>query len=351
MKRWAGLMLVALVALLVVGGLARPAYAAGCDDDKRVMGGSYSLPEGEVLDSNLIVLGGNVSIAAGATVECSLIVVGGNADVAGDVTGDVVVFGGNVTLQSTAVIGGELASIGGSVNREEGAVVTGGESQGLDFGSGQRWPAIVTNSPVYVFFSIWEDIFRTFIAALVMGLLALIVVVFWPEQTNRVAAAITTAPGATGGLGLLTLVAVPVLLVLVTITICLIPVALVAAVIFTAAIIMGWIALGQFLGTRVTAALNLHQLSPAVAAALGTSTLWVLTSAVGALPCIGWVAWVILSAAGLGAVTLTRFGTRPYLPTPYSSAPPAAPLPPSEPLPPAPPPDLPPAEAPELPAA
>jgi hypothetical protein len=149
MKRWMVMLGVALAALLLVGGLARPAYAAGCDDDKRVMGGSYSLPAGEVLDSNLIILGGNADIAEGATVECALVVVGGNAAVAGSVAGDVVVFGGNVTLESTAVIGGELVSLGGTVNREEGAVVTGGESQGLDFGNEPRWPAIVTNSPLY----------------------------------------------------------------------------------------------------------------------------------------------------------------------------------------------------------
>ncbi|MCC7360025.1 MAG: hypothetical protein IT317_11140 [Anaerolineales bacterium] len=334
MKRGVVMLGLALAALLAVGAAARPAYAAGCDNDKRVMGGSYSLPAGEVLDSNLIVLGGSASIAAGATVQCALVVVGGSADVAGSVAGDVVVFSGDVTLQSTAVIGGELATIGGTVNRAEGAVVTGGESQGLNFGDGQRWPTVVTNSPFYGLIAIWEGVFQTFIAALVMGLLALLVIVFWPEQTNRVAAAITNAPAATGGLGLLTLVAVPVLLVLVTITICLIPVALVAAVIFAAAIILGWIALGQIVGARLAAALSLRQLSPAAAAALGTGALWVATSAVGQLPCIGWVAWVVLSAAGLGAVTLTRFGTRPYLPAPFSSAPPAAS---SEPLPPAPP--------------
>lgn len=327
MKRWAGMILVVLVgvaALAALVGPVRPAYAADCTDDKRVMGGSYNLAAGSELNSNLIVLGGNATVEAGAVVRCALVLVGGNADVAGAVDGDVVVFGGNVALQSTAVVGGELVTLGGTVSRAEGAVVTGGESQGLDFGDSQPWPPVVVNSPLSGLVAIWQGVIQTFLTALVMGLLALLVVVFWPEQTGRAAAAITTAPGASGGLGLLTLVAVPVLLVLVVITVCLIPVAFVAAVIFAAAILFSWIALGQIVGARLAGALKLHSLSPAVAAGLGTSVLWLVTSAVGQVPCVGWVAWVILSAVGLGAVTLTRFGTRPYVPATYSAPPPPA---------------------------
>lgn len=340
MKRWAGLisvMVVAVLALLALGPV-RPAYAADCTDDKRVMGGSYNLAAGNELDSNLIVLGGNATVAEGAVVRCAVVLVGGNATVAGAIDGDVVVFGGNVALESTAVVGGELVTLGGTVSRAEGAVVTGGESQGFDFGDNPRWPNFVVESPFFGLVSLWQGLFQTFLTALVMGLLALLVVVFWPEQTTRAAAAITSAPGASGGLGLLTLVAVPVLLVLVTLTVCLIPVAFVAAVIFAAAILFSWIALGQIVGVRLAAALNLRQLSPAVAAGLGTSVLWLLTSAVGQVPCVGWVAWVILSAIGLGAVTLTRFGTRPYIPATYG-APPPPPAAPAEP--PALPPDAP----------
>jgi len=328
MKRWAWL---SIVGLVLAAGLSavRPAYAANCTDDKSVFGGSYTLAEGDELNGNLTLLGGNASIAAGATIHCELVIMGGNADIAGSVEGDVVVFGGNVTLHSTAVIGGELVSVGGAVTREEGAVVTGGETQGFSVGDGPRWLPFQFDAPFLdPVFNWYQSVFETFVSALVMGLLALLIVVFWPEQTSRVAAAITVAPGASGGLGLLTLVAVPVLLVLLTITLCLIPVAFVGGVIFAAAILFSWITLGQIVGARLATALNLHTLSPAVAAALGTGLLWLLTSAVGAVPCVGWVAWVILSAVGLGAVTLTRFGTRPYLGTYTAPPPPVAPPPP-----------------------
>jgi len=46
------------------------------------------------------------------------------------------------------------------------------------------------------------------------------------------------------------------------------------------------------------------------------------------IPCVGWIAPVVLACIGLGAVTLTRFGTRPYLPNmPVQSAPPPPPAP------------------------
>ncbi len=322
MKRWAWIFIVGLV---LAAGLsaARPAYAADCPDDKQVFGGSYVLAEGEELNGNLTLMGGNATIAAGAVIRCKLVIMGGNADITGSVDGDVVVFGGNVTLHSTAVVGGALVSVGGAVSREEGAVVTGGESQGFSFGDGPGSAPFDIKVPFFApVFHWYQAVFETFVSALVMGLLALLIVAFWPAQTSRVAAAITVAPGASGGLGLLTLVAVPVLLVALTITLCLIPVAFVGGVIFAAAILFSWITLGQIVGARLATAMNLHTLSPAVAAALGTGLLWILTSAVGAVPCVGWVAWVILSAVGLGAVTLTRFGTRPYLGT---YAPPPAP--------------------------
>ena len=45
-----------LLALAFVA--ARPAYAANCDDDQRVMGDNFTLAKGQQLDSNLVVMGG-----------------------------------------------------------------------------------------------------------------------------------------------------------------------------------------------------------------------------------------------------------------------------------------------------
>lgn len=312
--------------LLAALGWAAPVQAANCDGDQRVMGG-YVLAEGEVLDDNLIVLGGSATLEPGSASNCDVIVVGGSVDVGGSIAGDVVLFGGSAALRGTAEIGGELVSLGGTVSREPGAQVQGGESQGFEFDR-DRWMPWRTNLPFFEPIFWWyENILRTFLSAVAVGLLALVVVLFWPEQTSRVSGTITTAPAASGGLGLLTLVAVPVLLALLTLTLCLIPVAFVGAVVFAAALLLGLIALGQLVGARLASALRLYQLSPAVSAALGTGLLWLVTSAVGAVACVGWVAWVLLASVGLGAVTLTRFGTRPYLGSITVAPPPPPPVP------------------------
>ena len=315
MKRFGPVLLAAalVAALLLPLAAAQPAYAANCNDDHRVMGSNFSLAAGQQLDSNLLVFGGDADIAAGATVNCKIVVVGGNLVLAGTVQQDVVIFGGNADLRSTSEIDGQLVSFGGSVSRAVGAQIKGGESQsfvargdGAPFGAG-----IPLLAPVIEFY---HNVLQSFFGAVGMGLLALLVVLFWPEQTARVRAAIVNAPGSSGGLGLLTGVAVPVLVLLATITICLIPVGFMAGLLLTAAIAFGWIALGQVVGERLSGALRLVNMSPAVAAALGTALLSLVVTAINWVPCVRWVAPLILGAVGLGAVVLTRFGTQPFFP-------------------------------------
>jgi hypothetical protein len=304
-----------------------PAYASSCNTAQSVFGDSYTLGKGQTLNSNLVVFGGNVTIEAGATVNCSVVVFGGNVEIAGAIDEDVTVIGGNVDLHSTAVVSGKLSTVGGSISRDEGATVQGGESQGFD----QTWgsPRIYLPASLRIFdpvFLLIQSVFSIVFSAIAMGLLALLVVLFWPDQTARVSAAITTAPAASGGLGLLTLIAVPVLIVVTAITLCLLPFSFVGALIFAAAIIFGWMALGMLVGARLTAALKWHTLSPAVSAGIGTLLFTLVANIIGSVPCVGWVVPLMLAAIGLGAVTLTRFGTQPYLPNlPMRPTPPPAP--------------------------
>jgi hypothetical protein len=323
MKKFWPVFMLALIAALVV---ARPAFAANCTDDRLVMGDNYSLATGQQLDSNLIVMGGNATVSAGATVNCTVVVMGGNVDVAGTVTENVVVLGGNAHLHSTAIVDGQLETFGGAITRDDGAQVRGGQSQGFGFnGNGQGFP-FRTDVPVFgPVFDLYQSILRIFFGSLSLGLLALLVVLFWPEQTSRVTATITNAPGASGGLGLLTVVAVPVLMLLAAITICGLPLTFAAMILFTAALVFGWLALGQLVGLRLAGSLRLYNVTPAVAAALGTGLLSLVMSAISWVPCIGWVAPVVLASVGLGAVTLTRFGTQPYL----GAAPASPPTPPA----------------------
>ena len=330
------IVLVTVLALLILPlALAGPVYASGLYGDQVVVGDNFTLHAGETISGDLVVVGGNVTIEDGATITGNVVVIGGNVDIAGAVDHDVVVFGGNVTLISTAVVSGELATVGGTTARDPGAQVKGGERQG--FGGGVSFPRIFLPERFRVLdpvFFLVRGVFNVVFSAVAMGLLALVVVLFWPDQTARVSAAATTAPVASGGLGLLTLIAVPTLLIAATVLtlFCLSPLTFVGALIFAAAILFGWLALGMLVGARLTAALNLRNLSPAVSAGIGTLLFTLVANTIGwVVPCVGWVVPVMLGAVGLGAVTLTRFGTRPYLPN--------LPAQPSQPAPPPPAPD------------
>ena len=326
------------LAIAVAAAAAMPfvftqaAYADHCQDDQVILRENFTLPAEEALDSNLVVFGGNVAIDEGATLACSMIVFGGNVEISGAVDEDIVVFGGNTDLNSTAVVGGELVTFGGNISRAEGAQVQGGESQGFgplrNRGDG-RWFTFPNRfDPFGSVVAFYQGIFETVFVAIALGLLALLVVLFWPEQTARVSAAVTSAPGAAGGLGVLTAIAVPVLIGLLAITICLAPVGFVGALLFVTAAALGWLSLGMLVGARLTAALKLYTLGPAVSAAIGTFLLTLVASVIWQVPCVGWVVPVVLGSVGLGAVTLTRFGTRPYLPN--LPAQPMPPMPPAE---------------------
>lgn len=324
------LILVTVVALLALPlTFAGPAYASHCNTAQTVFGDSYTLGQGQTLNGDLVVFGGNATIEEDATVNCSVVVFGGNVEIAGAVDEDVTVIGGNVDLRSTAVVGGELSTLGGSIARDEGATVKGGESQGFDFDGNRPFRFLPTPFRIFdpVFYFV-QSVFSAVFSAIAMGLLALLVVLFWPDQTARVSAAITTAPAASGGLGLLTLIAVPTILVAATILtlFCLSPLTFIGALIFAAAVIFGWLALGMLVGARFSAALKLHNLSPAVSAGIGTVLFTLVANIIGLVPCVGWVVPVMLAAIGLGAVTLTRFGTQPYLSgLPSQPTPPPAP--------------------------
>lgn len=339
MKRlWTALLLALALAL----ALTPAALARGLAEDKVIVGDNYTLSEGETIDGNLIVLGGNVEVEAGAEITGNLVIFGGNVTLSGRVSEDVVVFGGNADLRSTAVVEGELITSGGSISREAGSEVRGSETQsfGPDF---PLRPIVVTPEmpgPLDFLLNLVFRAVQALVLAVVVAVLALLVALLLPEQTARVSAAMATAPILSGFLGLLTLIAVPVLAALVALItlLCLSPVSLIALIVYVAALVFGWLALGALVGERLAGALKLRGLSPIVATALGAFLVTGLVHGLGALPfggdALSGLLQVVLGALGLGAVTLTRFGTQPYVPGGVAPAAPMAPPPPAPPPPP-----------------
>lgn len=341
MKRRLWIVMLVLVALLVPTTNAL-AGNGGDDSGKVVFGGDFVLEEGERLDGDLAVFGGDVTLEPDSLVNGDLLVMGGSVTAAGEINGDVVIFGGNADLEATAVVDGDVITLGGNINQAEGATIRGKTSEGFSFGFVPRvrvprpptvwWPWQSGANPVLGLFLRGLKALGT---ALVLALLALLVVSLWPKPTGLVANTVWRSPAASFGVGLLTLLVVAGLVVLLIITICLSPLLVLATAV---AWLFGWIALGWLVGRRLLAALKAKDVAPVWEAGLGVFLITLL----GAVPCIGWLVWLVGGAFGLGAVVLTRFGSQRYNATQPAPEPPdvlpAGPILPEE------------GEAPELPS-
>ena len=346
MRRVAAVLVV--LGVLVLASPA-PAYAAPVADDQVVFGGDFVLETGEVLLGDLVLFGGNATLQEGSRVNGDVFLMGGNVTVAGEVTGDVVLMGGNVELLPTANVHGDAVAIGGSLTRAAGArvggrVVEGGDIVGpfdftmpFDFGF-PSWRGIGPFESLRMGFSPVLGLIWFGFRSLLLAAVAVLVVMFWPQPTDRTGRAAVAQPILGGGLGLLTIVVGPILLLVLAITILLIPVTLIGIVLLLVAGLFGWIAIGLEVGRRLAEAFK-WELQPPAAAGMGTLVLSLVVGGLGLFPCVGWLAPFLVASIGLGAVMLTRFGSREYASGAAAVA--AAPMPKLPPPPPPPPPEPP----------
>jgi hypothetical protein len=303
--------------LLLILAVPSTAFAAGLEDGRVVIGGTYTLETGQVLSGDLVVIGGSATTQPGTQVMGGVALIGGALEIAGEVEDDVFALGGFVTLEPTALIHGDLITLGAVVNRAEGARVEGQVTdttfaEGLDL----TIPGVVTVPEVGRFevpirgwapFNVLFDIGWSIVKALLMAGLAVLVVMFWPERTARVARSAMAQPVPAFLLGLVTVLFGVMLIVVLAITICLSPLSLIGGIVLAAGLILGWVALGLEVGWRMAQAFK-RDWHPATQAGVGTLVLSLVVYAVNIIPCVGVFFGVILWMLGLGAVLLTRFG-------------------------------------------
>jgi hypothetical protein len=302
-----------LLTLLVLVVFPMTAFAASPEDV--VIGNSYTLESGQTLNNDLFVLGGNVNLMNGSTVIGNVIILGGTAQAAGTINGNLVVFGGSLNLGSTFILNGNLTTAGGSVNRAPGATINGqiytnANTPSFVFPNGIQIPTINTS------FNPWANaglkVLGYFVGLILWTLVAMLVAMFLSTPLTRTSHTILAQPLISGGLGLLTIVITPIVLVLLAITICLSPIALLGAIALVVAWAYGLIALGLEIGKRISLAVK-HDWHPAIEAGIGTLVLMAILNGLQSfLPCIGWIPLFLAGIVGLGAVLLTQFGRKNY---------------------------------------
>jgi hypothetical protein len=359
-----------LIALALVAIMATPAFAQGPRNGDHVcLGGSTTvnatdpvnsvvlfgcgarIQSGARVQRDLVSFGGDVTIEKDVLITGDVVVFGGNVDIAGQVGHRVTVFGGNLVLESTAVVQNDVNISGGLIDQKAGSIVEGRIVNGQPFSSGRVGivppavlPAAVGGGVLSAITGLVFGLIRNVVYALALAALGALTVVFMPTQTHQVSDTAQKFGMESVGVGCLTTIVAFTLGIFLIFTICGIPFGILVLLSLVVAWMFGWIALGRLAGERILAAIKVHEILPIVAVVVGVLVLTIISY----VPVIGWLVGFFLGLLGIGAVVLTRFGTRPYpmlTPAPVALTPtlsvapsvpttPSAPPAPSDPTPP-----------------
>ncbi len=259
------------------------------DGDINVVGGNVTV-DGNV-DGNINMVGGNLSVSGSVTGGIKAI--GGNVDIDATVGRGVSVAGGDVEVSANSVIGGDIEVAGGSVRfagiAEQDFEVAGGDVEitGLVYGDveahvrdlrlgpnarisgnlivrGPERPEIdeskVNGSYEYEYspsvaaewdtaFKVWGPGYHhgpSIAGSIISGLWALlggiILIVLFPNLTDRAVATLSAHPFRSLGLGFLSVVFIPVLAIFLIATIIGLPFGLIMLVLYPILLFFGYLA-------------------------------------------------------------------------------------------------------------
>jgi hypothetical protein len=302
--------------------------AAPTQNDEVTIGEDVVLREGERIAGELVVIGGNLTMQEDSLVTGNAAVVGGTATVDGTVLGDLVALGGDVTVGDQASVKGDVVALGGRVHRAEGADI-GSVVQGPGLGTESFWRSLsfpaFTSDIGFRPGSMIASTVSTLFGAVFLALIGMAVYSFWPTQTAEVGRTIVTAPLPSLGVGCVVYPVAAMISFFILITICLAIFVPVVVLLVVAAGLFGWIALGVLLGRWLAQVTGWKTATPAVVAGVGVFVMSILGGILTEIPCLGSLVVFGAASIALGAVVLSRFGTRRYgapaTPSPGTPAP------------------------------
>lgn len=254
---------------------------------------------------DLILFGGETTLGSDAVLDGSAHLLAGQFHVNGKIHGDVSMMGGELDLGPEAHIDGDLNIGGGQFSGVDQAAVTGK----VNTGSGMHVPARPVMQPK----SFAGTVLRWLVSAVALGLAAAALERYLPRQASFVSEAALRHLPVSLALGTLAGIVGLTLLALMAYTILLIPVAVLGLAILGLAVIYGWLACGIALGRWAAPRLN-PGISTGWAAFSATLIFVLFLNAITAIPRVGGILGILVAATGLGAVFLTRFGLRRFIP-------------------------------------
>ncbi len=308
-----------ILLLLLITAVLIPttASASGFSDDKVVFGGNFTLGSSEVLDGDLVVLGGNIILEAGSIVNGDSVVLGGNVTSNGTINGNLIAIGGIVELRDKARVNGDLTVLGGTFDQAASAAISGNiiteENVPFEFTWPERIGLFDGNFPEMQFQQLpFVSASWFFFRILIWTGLAILIALFIQDQAAVINRAAFGQPFMSFVVGLGVIIVTPLVLIALIITILLSPVSLLGIIALFAAWVVGLVALSLEIGRKLAEASNQSWPAP-VMAGLGMFILTLILNGFNQIvPCFGLVPKFVLGLWVMGAVFLTRFGTREY---------------------------------------
>ena len=262
----------------------------GGNDLVRVFQGDLTVPEGRVVQGDVVCVGGSVELSPGTVVQ-----------------GDAVAVGGSVTVDEGALVMGQAVAVLGTVDVARGAQVMGEHVQvgmGKLFGGGRRRHGWLTSLGPF-------GLFPTVALFALVYLIGLVVLRMWPERVRNVGFAMFENPVRSFTVGFLCWLLLLPLVVLLAISLVGIPLIPLLPVAVFLSIVIGLSSFAMRIGEALPAGPGQRFVPPA---ALGMGMAVLLL--VAFVPWLGVSLLALLQFFALGASVSSRFGRAlpPHLP-------------------------------------
>ena len=274
---------------------ARPNPPAACTSSQRgpVFGESLTLNEQEVECGDVVIFGGTLDV--NGQMWGDILAFGSHIYIAGNVHGDINLYGGAVTLLAGSHMHGNINVFGGNQQGAAGAQLDGtvhNRSQHISF-----WLPSLGGGFAFPF---WPLVTWVILGLALTSLL--------PEHMMFVRVTVMSKTRRSLLLGVLSAFLAPIVLIILIALILPIPLAILVAIGLIVAWALGTIAIGWLVGEHIMRAIAPRHNTRLAQVGVGLAVLVL----VGALPYIGWIISAGAGLLGLGAVFLSRFGTRLY---------------------------------------
>ena len=305
---------------------AAPDHRHGSGDDEgndrvSVQGATY-VGADEAIEGNAVAVMGPVTVDG--TVNGNAVAVMGKNTINGTVHGNVVAVLGNLKLGPKASVDGNAVCVGGIITKDPGAHVAGHivkQASVINFSDDSAasswWEHGLSKGRPIAFGP--HMLFFWFFNLCLVALYVLVSLAF-PGGITKCGETLARRPGITFLTGVLSILALPVLFILLLITVVGIPVALIVLPLaILAATLFGKAAVYAFIGHSIFG----KKMHPAVAVLAGVAVLIILYF----VPILGLALWFLVSFLGFACAVTTLFSSRSQ-PTPAAPAP-AAPVPPA----------------------